>query len=756
MNSKTLTILGLMGILAVIKLSVVNSAESYPTSQDLWFDSDNFASDLSPGFTVTTEGLTLIESSITGVYISPVLTAPIAFNAIVPQWIANVPEGSSLEIALRTKTAAGDWSQWYHIHAQPDWMLPEDIDLVGDMVTVPAADVTHRAAQFSVSFGRDEDVAAPVLQQLRLTFINSSEGPSAEELVARQMALNAARGEAGPTTPDDYPKPFVVSREVWCTDPACDYSDGLEYYPVSHLIVHHTVSNNDNSDWAAVMRAIWRFHTFNRGWGDIGYNYLVDMNGVLYEGHLGGDDVVGIHSGEANTGSMALALIGTFTLPDQDPPGIVPPQVMLNAAVELLSWKADQRDIDVYNASSSLPNIAWGLPHLMGHRDVYGGTNTACPGDQAYALLPWLRDQVAAHIGLVSPYLYVDELSSAFTRSAINWFEGPNGCGHNGHSYYTWSTTDPGQSTNWGEWRPQLPQDGRYEIQVYAPYCFTNAAETNGARYEIHHAGGVSNVTVSHNDNVGLWMSLGHFDLQAGGNTLVRLTDLTTTDSGLGVWFDAIRLRSQEPLPDIVVSNEQPADAWLNQPAVLFTWNISYPPAVASTILEVATDIAFTSVLLRQEFAGSVTSFTHNFDQEYANLYWRVIVRSVENRTSVSTPTHFSLDTTAPVSSLVSIRELSNGTYYLAWQGSDGLSGIAQYNVEYRAEDSLNWSSWLANVTIPNAIFAPPDPEQVYWFRSQAIDQAGNVEAPHAAGDVSTAQAILLPHDIILPIIKLN
>ncbi|HET6443399.1 MAG TPA: hypothetical protein VFI27_02375 [candidate division Zixibacteria bacterium] len=51
------------------------------------------------------------------------------------------------------------------------------------------------------------------------------------------------------------------------------------------------MSNNSSSDWAAVARAIWYFQTFTRGWGDIGYNYLVDMNGALYEGHLGGDDV---------------------------------------------------------------------------------------------------------------------------------------------------------------------------------------------------------------------------------------------------------------------------------------------------------------------------------------------------------------------------------------------------------------------------------------------------------------------------------
>ena len=70
----------------------------------------------------------------------------------------------------------------------------------------------------------------------------------------------------------------------------------------------------------------------------------------------------------------------------------------------------------------------WGLPHLMGHRDVYGGLSTLCPGGNAYNLLPYLRDQVAQRINFVSNYIYIDELSAAFTKSNNTWHEGPRGC----------------------------------------------------------------------------------------------------------------------------------------------------------------------------------------------------------------------------------------------------------------------------------------------------------------------------------------
>jgi hypothetical protein len=286
-----------------------------------------------------------------------------------------------------------------------------------------------------------------LLQKLRLSLIDASQGPTAAELAARQAALDQQQPPAGE---GGYPKPPVISRAVWCTDPACNYNEGLAYAPVTHLILHHTVSNNSNSDWAAVVRSIWYYHTVVLGWGDIGYHYLADMNGNLFEGHLGGDDVIGIHAAGANTGSMGLALVGTFTAPQQDPPGIPPPPAMLNSAAELMAWKADQKNIDVYDAGY-LPNVPWGLPYLMGHRDVDG--STLCPGDQAHVLLPWLRDEVAQRIGFISPHQYIDETSAAFTRSGGVWNIPPGGCGFAGQAYYAWSITNPNNGFQWGEWR---------------------------------------------------------------------------------------------------------------------------------------------------------------------------------------------------------------------------------------------------------------------------------------------------------------
>lgn len=556
----TWIILGLLVL--VIGRPVAVSSDQLPVLLDeLTVAGNDFTAGTGQDFVVTANGLTLADAALTAVYTSPEIETPIAFNALVPHWTAAIPEGTTMDIMLRTR-AAGDWSQWFHVHAHEDWLLPEEPVIVGDMITVPEADGTHRFVQFSVSFGREMSLLTPTLNAFALTFIDSTAGPTTEELVDQQQALDEAGDADGKTA--GYARPAVVSRQVWCTDPACNYSDGLEYYPATHLIVHHTATSNSSSDWAATVRAIWRIHTnppsddctICRGWGDIGYNYLVDRNGVIYEGHLNEDyhnlDVIGIHASAANTGSMGVALLGTFTTPEEDPVSSVPPQVMLNATANLLAWKASQRSIDVYGASR-LPNVGWGLPQLMGHRDVYGGTSTLCPGGEVHKLLPWLRDQVAARLDYTAPYIAVDELSSAFTRSNTAWFEAPGGCGDNGHAYYAWSTTDPAQSTHWGEWRPVIPEDSRYWIWVYAPYCDTGRAETASATYQVYHADGIQTVTVSHQDNVGLWMLLGKFELKAGNSTIIRLTDLTTTDSDLGVWFDAIRVQNANSVPHAIM-----------------------------------------------------------------------------------------------------------------------------------------------------------------------------------------------------------
>jgi hypothetical protein len=746
MNVRFITLVTLVALAALLSIPVAGEATGSTESVDLVYTAADFELGLRDNLVVTTRGLTLTPPAIMGRYLSPVIRTPISFNAFVPHWLADVPYGTSIQIELRTGTTGGSWDDWYQIYENDDWMEPGDQEAIGQMIAVPASDVTHDKLQFAVYFRRYFQSSSAILKSVRLTLIDSTFGPTAEEMLELVSELEGANVPGS-----GYPKPPVIPRSIWCTDPACNYSDGLEYESVTHLIVHHTVSSNSSSDWAAIVRAIWHYHTFSRSWGDIGYNYLVDMNGVLYEGHNGGDDVVGTHAAGANEGSMALSFIGTFTEPYQSPPGITPPSAMRNSAVELFAWKADQKNIDVFSASH-LPNVDWGLPHLMGHRDVYG--TTVCPGDQAHDLLPWLRNEVANRIGFVSPHIYVDEESGAFTKSnSPHWYTPPGGCGFNGHSYYTWSVTDPGSSSNWGEWRPPLNDSGVYKVEVYAPYCITGRAETDGATYTISHSNGTSTVSVSHEENVGTWMSLGTYYFNAGNSGVIRLTDLTSTDSGLGVWFDAIRLRPLDPNLIPVLHNTSPsADEWLQYRTVNFQWDVINASTVQSTKLRVATDPNLVNVVLSETFSGARSSYTHAFTADYERLYWRVEMTTYENHTAGSDITWFGIDTVLPVSQVQGIVKVGDSHYGLHWLGVDQTSGIASYLVEYQAEGDSQWQTLLSDTTRTSMAFFPPD-ERVYWFRTQATDAAGHTEPIHSSGDMSTDQAVQLSRAIIFPLI---
>jgi hypothetical protein len=677
--------------------------------------------------------LALAPEASSGSLTAEVLAAPLPFNALVPQWWGDFPEGSSVSVEVRT--GKGDaWTEWVTLHASGDMTLPDDPMVTGDMLVVPAADKTHEALQFRLRLARSPEGEAPAVEQLRFTVIDSTAGPTVEEMIAAEQARPQPEAPPG-----QYPKPFVISRAVWCTAPECNYSNGLEYVPVTHLILHHTVTTS-SGDSAATVRAIWRFHTFTRGWGDIGYNYLVDTGGVIFEGHAGGDNVVGTHAAGANAGSMALSMIGNFT-------DVQPPAAMREAAINLFAWKADQRDIDVYD-SSYMQNVDWGLPHFMGHRDVYG--TTACPGDSAHPLLPQIRNEVARRIGLTPDEIYYDELDPAanFTKSWSSWLEGPRGCGFNTHSFYTWSTTDPNQSTYWGEWRPNVAVTGRYDLEVYAPYCYTRAPDTGGATYQVTDADGTSQVTVDHGAHLGIWTSLGRYNFTAGNGGKIRLTELST-DNDEGVWFDAIRLRYRAPS----VSAGTPNDIWATLRSVNFEWSISNRASIASQRVQVATDPDFQDGIVGKTVDNTTTSTTITFAEDYPDLYWRVRVTSTRGEEVYSEVRNFGIDSQPPTSRVRGVFRLQNRQLVVMWGGEDAGSGVVGYNIDYRAEGSATWVQWKRNTSATSAFFVPPNPGTVYWFRSQAIDGIGHQESPHGGnGDTSTAQTRSLSETTLMPL----
>jgi len=212
--------------------------------------------------------------------------------------------------------------------------------------------------------------------------------------------------------------PAVIPRAGWGADESLRYdSSGKEtwppaFWPIQKLIVHHTDTQNGDPDPAATVRSIYYYHAVTQGWGDIGYNFLIDESGRIYEGRhsrdyapgetptgrdLSGRGVTGAHAQGFNSGTVGIALLGTLTSQDATP-------AARDALERLLAWEAYSTGLDP-EGSSTFVNPVSGqqatFPNIAGHRDVNA---TECPGGTFYATLPAIRADVDARIASASAY----------------------------------------------------------------------------------------------------------------------------------------------------------------------------------------------------------------------------------------------------------------------------------------------------------------------------------------------------------------
>lgn len=176
--------------------------------------------------------------------------------------------------------------------------------------------------------------------------------------------------------------PEYIDRANWCPTGNCAEHPNPAFADVSHLVIHHSAGKNQSDDWPAEVRSIWDYHVNGRGWSDIGYNWLIDPEGNIYEGRS--HDAIGAHFCGTNTGTIGICVLGNFMEE-------APREQAIAALDTLLSWKACENGIDplahLLHASSGKD-----LPTIIGHRD---GCATACPGDWLYPQLPQIRDAVS-------------------------------------------------------------------------------------------------------------------------------------------------------------------------------------------------------------------------------------------------------------------------------------------------------------------------------------------------------------------------
>lgn len=184
---------------------------------------------------------------------------------------------------------------------------------------------------------------------------------------------------------NDCEQPISIDQKNWRTGLAAP-SYTRSFSAVSHIIVHHSATNNNLKDFTNVVRNIYLLHTEGNGWSDIGYNYLIAPDGTIYKGRDPGmgeqDDVVGAHFCGNNTNTMGVCLLGEYG-------AVQPSEAMMQALEQLLTWKVMKESLDPLASFAHAANPHLGV--IAGHRD---GCSTACPGDHVYGRLTQLRQKV--------------------------------------------------------------------------------------------------------------------------------------------------------------------------------------------------------------------------------------------------------------------------------------------------------------------------------------------------------------------------
>lgn len=231
----------------------------------------------------------------------------------------------------------------------------------------------HPVSQLSIQTGT---------MQGRVTLLTLYVSPLPDGYVQAQMQ-RSARLKA------DCAKPTVVPAFIWRKGLAPPKELPIQT-KVQFIIVHHSAGSNATTNYTEEVRNIYLLHTQINGWNDVGYNFLIGRDGVVYEGRDGqglmdGDNVLGAHFCSQNSGTMGICLMGNFN-------DVQPSAASIAALDQLIGWKLKKEGLQPIGMAVH-PGSAKQLNLISGHRD--GVCATECPGNNLYAALPTIRQEVS-------------------------------------------------------------------------------------------------------------------------------------------------------------------------------------------------------------------------------------------------------------------------------------------------------------------------------------------------------------------------
>ncbi len=341
-----------------------------------------------------------------GTELTSVPQAVTGYGAVGVTWAHGTSLSSqALTFSVRTRTD-GSWSDWTKL-VYDDEHAPDPDSAEGrharpgtDPLLVGRVDQVQVRANARMFLPTDMQMAviAPgkpkhTVQSRAAIDTSLMDGNDGAHSAYDQSALTAAEEEAGEgqlglAAATYTPQPVIYSRAQWGANENIRDKGSLHYFEVHAGFVHHTVNaNNYTADEVpGILRSIYAYHTQSRGWSDIGYNFLVDRFGRIWEGRYGGVDrpVVGAHTLNYNDYAFAMSAIGNFEL-------VQPTAAMLQAYGVLFAWKLSLHGVDAASPQQFVGSKYFEA--INGHRDAAA---TACPGKYLYAQIPLIRQYAAA------------------------------------------------------------------------------------------------------------------------------------------------------------------------------------------------------------------------------------------------------------------------------------------------------------------------------------------------------------------------
>jgi hypothetical protein len=351
-------------------------------------------------------------------------------------------------VHFRTRATNGRWSAWRHAQPSP--------------LDVPDAGTSEGRTALTWKLGNPYwVVAANAIQyrlrgrveRLRAHFVSSA----AKAVPVRTLSIAGS--------------PAVAPRASWGANEAIRRGGPTYAQSLRFGVVHHTAGSNNYTaaQSAAIVRAIQTYHVKGNGWNDIGYNFLVDKYGQVFEGRYGGVErnVVGAHAEGFNTGSVGVALLGSYGT-------VKPTPAAIDAIAALLAWRLDVGHVDplarlswISGGNARFPSgTPAPLATISGHRDT---GLTACPGNALYSQLGTIARKAAA-IGL--PKLYDPVVTgrpgspvrlTARLSSALPWSVRVT----DGEGNAVAAGSGTGQAVDWS-WDATLSPTGRYLYEIEA------------------------------------------------------------------------------------------------------------------------------------------------------------------------------------------------------------------------------------------------------------------------------------------------